>query len=237
LRGRLLLLLAAILLAPRSSPAQEGSSPPPDYRAPETGDLCPRLAEDFELCAGDLLSGNCADFVGAAGRLGAIYRSELSRHPGWVTPLRTTVWWGCGSASLAEMGSLLGRIDTPEARAVLAEEPYRSLREEAAAARTPARMPPQPQEPDCLAPATPAERDACAAAELARSKAAHESAFAACRSKVIPALASELMEAEKAWQVTLSGECPGAAYTRDLCLAQAYRERTESIAAMHPECR
>lgn len=227
-----------ILLAPLGSAAQEASSPAPDFRAPDTGDLCPGLAEDFELCAGDLLSDDCADFVAAADRLGGIYRAELGRHPGWVTPLRTTNWWGCGSASLTELGELLERIGSPQARATLAQEPYRSLPDEAAPARAPAPMPPAAEEPDCLSPATAADRDACAAFELAQARAEHESAFAACRQKVIPDLASELVDAEKAWQATLAGECPGeATYTRDTCLAQAYRQRTGSIAAMHPECR
>jgi hypothetical protein len=225
-------LLMGILLGAQASGAEPQSSPPPDYRPPDTRELCPALAEDYELCSGDTWSGNCADFVVAASRLGEIYRSELREHPGWSNQLQTTLWWGCGSADLRELRSLLERIDTPQARAVLAEEPYRSLREP----RAPAPRPPPHQELDCVAPSTQAERDACAARNLARAEAEHERAFGACRERVAPALRQELVDAEASWKKLLPLECAGAAYTRDECLARAYEERTQSIASMHPEC-
>lgn len=225
-------LLAVILLEAGVAWAEPASSPPPDYRPPQTGELCPALAEDFELCSDDPWSGNCADFVTAAGRLGEIYRSELHEHPSWVSGLQTTIWWGCGSAHLGELGSLLERIDTPQARAVLVEEPYRSLRKPSAPApRTPAH-----QELDCAAPSTPAERDACAARNLARAKARHERIYGACRERVAPALRQELVDAETSWEKLLPLECAGDAYTRDECLARAYDERARSLASMHPEC-
>lgn len=225
-------LLAVILLGAGGSWAAPPSSPPPDYRPLETSELCPALAEDYELCSDDLWSGNCADFVRAAGRLGEIYRSELRQQPGWVAGLQTTIWWGCGSAPLQQLGALLERIDTAQARAVLAEEPYRSLRQP----RAPAPQVPGQQEPDCLAPSTQAERNACAARSLARAKAEHERLYAACRASVVPALRQELVDAETSWEKLLPLECAGADYTRDECLARAYRERTGSIVSMHPEC-
>lgn len=225
-------LLAVILLGAGASPAAPETSLPPDYQPPNMQGLCPALAEDYELCSDDPWSGNCADFVAAAGRLGEIYRSEVRQHPGWASELEKTLWWGCGSAHLEELRSLLERIDTPRAREVLAEEPYRSLREP----RAPAPRPPPHQELDCVAPSSEAERDACAARNLARAKGEHERAFGACRERVAPELRQELVDAEASWKKLLPLECSGAAYTRDECLARAYEERTQSLASMHPEC-
>lgn len=230
-------LLALILLGAQASPAEPRSSPPPDtrapdYRAPDTQGLCPQLAQDYELCTSDPWSGNCAEFVTAAGRLGKIYRSELRAHPGWASDLQTTIWWGCGTAELPELRSLLERIGTPEARAVLAEEPYASLAEP----RAPARPPLPPQELDCEAPSTPAERDGCAARNLAQAKAEHERAVATCRKRVAPELRQELVGAEASWEKLLPLECTGTGEMRDECLAQAYEERTRSISSLHPEC-
>lgn len=225
-------LLALVVVGAGSAWAASDSSPPPDYRPPDTEQLCPALPEDYELCSDDLWSGNCADFVVAAGRLGEIYRSELREHPGWILGLQTSIWWGCGEAHLAELRSLLERIDTPPARAVLAQEPYRSLEQP----RRPAARPPAPQELDCVAPSTPAERDACAARNLDRARAEYERVFGACRGRVASPLRSELVDAESSWEKLLPLECTGPAYTRDECLAHAYEERTQSVVAMHPEC-
>lgn len=230
-RGRLW-MSTLILLGAWAAWAGPESSPPPDYRPPDTQELCPALAEDYELCSDDQWSGNCADFVAAAGRLGEIYRSELRKHPGWIAGLQDTIWWGCGTAGLAELRALLVRIDTAQARAVLAQEPYRSLGEP----RAPAAEPSPPEEQDCLVPSTEAQRDACAARRLARARAEHERFFAACRDRVAPALRQELVDAEKGWEKDLALECAGGGYTRDECLAQAYQERAQSIASMHPEC-
>jgi hypothetical protein len=225
-------VVTLLLFGAWASRAGSESSLPPDYRPPDTQALCPALAEDFELCSEDTWSGNCADFVVAAGRLGEIYRSELRAHPSWIAGLQDTIWWGCGTAPLAELGSLLERIDTPQARAVLAQEPYRSLGK-------PRSRPPEAsaaEEQDCLAPSTQAQRDACAARRLARARAEHERVFAACRDRVAPALRPELVEAETGWEKDLVLECAGSGYVRDECLAQAYQERAQSIASMHPEC-
>lgn len=228
--GRRVWLLALALLGTGASAPE--SSLPPDYRPPDTRGLCPSLEEDYLLCSGDSWSGNCADFVAAAGRLGEIYRSELREHPGWITGLRTTIWWGCGEAHLVDLRSLLERIDTPQARAVLADEPYRSL----AKPRPPAPPPAPDQELDCVTPSSQGERNACAARNLAQAKASHERALAACRERVAPALRQELLDAETHWEQLLPLECEGNAQTRDECLAQAYEERRQSLASMHPEC-
>jgi hypothetical protein len=226
--------LATLLLfgAALSRGAGSESSLPPDYRPPETQELCPALAEDFELCSDDLWSGNCADFVVAAGRLGEIYRSELRAHPGWIAGLQETIWWGCGTAPFTELRALLERIDTPQARAVLAQEPYRSLGQP----RPPSREAAPPEEPDCVVPSTQAERDTCAARRLARAKQEHERFLAACREKVAPGLRQELMQAESGWEKEVGLECAGSGFVRDECLAQAYQERAQSIVSMHPEC-
>lgn len=225
-------LLAWIPLAASAAWAASDTSPPPDYRPPATQEICPALAEDFELCSEDAMSGNCADYVTAAGRLGEIYRSELRAHPGWIRGLQTTVWWGCGTARFEELTALLERIDTPAARAVLAQEPYRSLREPLPTAPEP----PPAEEPDCTAPASAAERDQCAARELTRAQAIHAQVLDACRQRIAPGLRQELVGAEAGWERTLPLECEGTGAERDDCLAQAYRERARSIAAMHPEC-
>lgn len=205
----------------------------PDYRPPDTGDLCPAIEENYELCSDDTWSGNCPGFVTDAGRLGEIYRSELREHPGWGDALRTTIWWGCGSAKLEDLQSLLLRLDSPQARSVLAEEPYQSL----GPPRVPARAAPPPnRELDCVAPSTEPERGACAAHNLSQAKAAHARAYANCSQKVAPALSGELVDAEESWVKLLPLECEGDAYTRDDCLARAYQERTQSIASQHPEC-
>jgi hypothetical protein len=221
-----------ILLGVEASGAAPESSPPPDYRPPDTKGICPGLALDYELCSDDPWSGNCAGFVTAAGRLGEVYRSELREHPGWGPDLQAANWWGCGSAGLGELRSLLERIDTPQARAVLAEEPYRAPPEPPAPVP---RLPPH-QELDCLSPSTEAERDACAARGLAGAKVQHERFFDACNKKLAPALRQELLEAETSWLKLLPLECGGAPPTRDACLARAYAERTQSIASRHTEC-
>jgi hypothetical protein len=53
--------LAAQSVAPSASPP---STPQ---------DICPAIDEGFQLCASDLWSGNCAQFVAAAGRLAELY--------------------------------------------------------------------------------------------------------------------------------------------------------------------
>jgi hypothetical protein len=230
-----IVLLSGLLLGAQGSWVPDDSSPPPDFRPPDAQGVCPGLVEDYQMCSDDLWSGNCPDLVTAAGRLGEIYRSEVARHPSWIDELRTTVWWGCGEATFQELGALLERIDSPQARAVLAEEPYRSLRLPPKPAPAPP-APPPTAEPNCEAPSTQAERDACAAVELRRAKAEHDRVFAACQKRVARALHRELTEAEASWEKDLPLECPGTGQVRDECLANAYRERTGSIGSMHPEC-
>lgn len=225
-------LLSAVLLGAQAWVPDDSA---PDFRPPDSRGVCPALAQDYEMCSADLWSGNCADLVTAAGRLGEIYRSELGEHPSWIDELRTTIWWGCGEAHFEELGALLARIDSPQARAVLAEEPYRSLRRPPEPSPAPP-APPPAAAPDCEAPSTQAERDACAAAELDRARAEHGRVFAACQKRVAPALHQELIDAEKSWERELPLACPGSGQVRDECLANAYRERTQSIDSTHPEC-
>jgi len=223
-------LLALLALATSASAA---SPPiPPDFRPPDTGEICPALAEDYELCVADTWSGNCPGFVTDARRIGEVYRSELSQHPGWIDALQTVNWWGCGPAKLSDLRALLARLDTPEASAVLAQEPYRSLGER----KAPAASAPPLEEADCVTPKTQAERGACAAQNLARAKAEHARVYGACSRMVAPGLADELVEAERNWEHLLALECEGDTYTRDECLAQAYDGRAKSIESLHPEC-
>jgi hypothetical protein len=211
------------------------AAPPPDYRAPSAAGLCPALVDDYELCAGDLWSGDCADFVAHAARLGESYRAEVRAHPDWADELRSTIWWGCGSADLAQLRALLERIGSPQARAVMAAEPYRSLvrTEVPAAAEPDAAAPPGA---DCEAPASEAERAACAARALAAAKAHYQQFFGACREQVGPDQRPELLDGERSWEGMLSLECAGTGSTRDSCLARAYQERARSLSEMHPEC-
>jgi len=205
---------------------------PPDFHPPDVGDLCPAIEEDYEFCSVDIWSGNCPNFVTDARRLGGIYRSELREHPGWEAALRSTIWWGCGSAQLDDIRSALERLGTPQARAVLAEEPYRSLAQPAESAAAP----PPHQERDCLGLSTQAERDACGARNLSEAKAEHARLYGACQQKVAPGLSGELIDAEASWEKLLPLECTGIGYSRDECLARAYEERAQSIASLHPEC-
>jgi len=224
-------LLALLVLG---TPASAASPPPvpPDFRPPDTGEICPALEEDYELCVADTWSGNCPGFVTDAQRIGEVYRSELSQHPGWVTALQTINWWGCSPAQLGDLRALLVRLDTPEARAVLAQEPYRSLDK----ATAPAATAPPLERADCVKLETQTEREACAAQNLSRAKTEHASAYGACSRRVAPGLAEELIEAERNWEHLLAVECEGDPYTRDECLAQAYDERAKSIDSLHPEC-
>jgi len=224
-------LLAAIVTGPPAW-AESRSSMPPDYRPPGTGDVCPAIEEDYEFCSVDTWSGNCPAFVRDARRLGEIYRSELRAHPDWKPDLQNSIWWGCGSAQLGDLRSVLERLDTPQARAALTVEPYRSL----SAPPAPAAAPHPHRERDCLGLSTQSERDACGAGNLSHAKAVHERFFAACQQNVAPEMRAQLVDAEASWRKLLPLECTGTGYTRDECLARAYEERTQSIGSMHPEC-
>jgi hypothetical protein len=58
--------------------------------------VCSAIEEDGMLCSADPMSGNCADFLAVADRLGALYPSELAKLPDSKEQLETTIWWGCG---------------------------------------------------------------------------------------------------------------------------------------------
>jgi uncharacterized protein YecT (DUF1311 family) len=216
-----------------------GASPPP----PSVPDPCPGIAEGYELCASDLLGGgNCAQFVEAAGALAQLYQIQVADTPERSVILRSTNWWGCGSADLSEMKALLARVDTPPARALLQGEPFASV-----ALPAPPPAPPAPAVvPDCEDLPAPADQDACAASELSAARSAYAGALAACQSAVAPALRDPLAESEQAWQTALPAECDAAAldydeprlqaFSRSLCLARATRERTRAMLAAHPEC-
>lgn len=231
----LFLLLVLVRVGSAAGEADSEASIPPDYQPPGAQQLCGALTLDYELCDDDPQSGNCAGFVDAADRLGEIYRSELRAHPGWITDLRTTLWWGCGNANLEELRSLLARVDSAQAGAVLAQEPYRSLAPAPAAA--PVARPAAPEEPDCITGATPEARSACAARALAEAKAAHAAAYDACRQRVGPAFRETLASGEQSFERMLPLECTGVDFTRDECLANAYRERTRTMLSTHRECR
>jgi uncharacterized protein YecT (DUF1311 family) len=234
-RRALAAALAASALA--GAPAARAQEPaPPDP-------VCPAIAEGFEMCSDDLLSGNCPQFVAAAGALANLYQIQVA-----VTPERTpyflaTNWWGCGDATLLEMKALLARLATPAARAVLAQAPFAGLAlapPGAPAAPTPTTA------PDCEAPPTSEGKRECAEAELGAARAAYREALAACRAAVAPGLADQLAGAELAWETSLPAQCAPAAmdysdpalqdFARSQCLAQALRERTQGMLAAHPEC-
>ena len=121
--ARLACVAATLLWAANAGPAAAQEGPPP----PSSIGVCPEIEEDGLLCSADLLSGNCADFVVAADRLGALYRSELAKLPDAQASLMTTTWWGCGPGTLGDITALLVRIGSPRALAVLQTQPYASL--------------------------------------------------------------------------------------------------------------
>jgi len=77
-------------------------------------------------------------------------------------------------------------------------------------------------------------------------RAAYQSALKACQAAVAPGLRDDLWDAETAWQQSLALQCdPDAdeysdpdlqSFARSTCLANATRERTQSMLAAHPEC-
>ena len=213
---------------------------------PASGDVCPALADDYSFCSDDPWSANCEGFVAAAERLAALYRSELEGHPGWEASLKATVWWGCGSAHLSDLAALLGRIDTPRARALLQSEPYEGVSRESAGG-APSSAPPTAAT-DCNAPETAAARWKCADHELAAANAAHERIFEECKERVAPGLRSQLLGAEASWKRNRQTECAvevaayrdtdedARAFVRARCLARTTRRRTQALLNTHPEC-
>ena len=212
---------------------------------PDSDPVCPAVAEGFEMCANDLLSGNCGQFVAAAGQLAQLYQIQVAETPERAPMLLATNWWGCGDARLGDMKELLLRLGTPQAQALLQQEPFARLLAPGAGAPPPAPMPPVMA--DCANQPGPNAQAACAQAELAAARSAYRSALATCRSAVAMPLRDALTGSEQAWEQELPAQCDGAAleyddprlksYARSECLAEAYRERTRGMLLAHPECR
>ena len=212
---------------------------------PSSQDVCPAIDEGFQLCANDLLSGNCAQFVQAAGALAQLYQIQVAEAPAQAPMLLATNWWGCGEALLPDIKRLLLRLGTPGAQALLQQEPFSRLPPQGTA--PPPGPPPRPVEADCANQPGPDAQDACAAAELASARSAYRDALARCRSAVAMPLRDALADSEQAWEQELPAQCDGAAleyddprlqaFARSQCLAQAYRERTRGMLLAHPECR
>ena len=209
-----------------------------------TENVCPAIAEGFALCASDLQSGNCAEFVQAAGALAQLYQIQVAQAPDRAPMLLATNWWGCGDALLGDMKRLLLRLGSPAAQAVLQQEPF---------SRLPSPAPPAPLAPpthvevDCSQQPTSDAQDACAARELAAAKAGYQAALGTCRTAVASPLRDAFDESEQAWQQELPAQCDAAAFeydqprlqafARSQCVASAYRERTRGMLLAHPECR
>jgi len=208
-------------------------------------DVCPAIAEGFQLCANDLLSGNCAQFVQAAAALANLYQIQVAETPDRAPMLLATNWWGCGDALLGDMKLLLLRLGSPGAQALLQQQPFSRL---PPLGPGPA-PPPRPRQAlaDCSNQPTPDGQDACAAAELAAARAAYQSALQTCRTAVAAPLRDALDGSEQAWEQELPAQCNGAAleydqprlqaFARSQCFASALRERTQGMLLAHPECR
>jgi uncharacterized protein YecT (DUF1311 family) len=244
--GRLLLCGLALVLLAASGAALAVESPAPSAPGAMPGqDICPAIAEGFELCANDLLSGNCAQFVAAADRLAQLYQIQVDDTPERVPMLLSTNWWGCGDAPLTQMKELLLQIGTPAAQAVLQQEPFARLAPPAPEG-APRRATPTIG-PDCAIEQTPDARDACAADELASALKDYQRAMASCSARVAPLLRGEFESGERAWLAMLPAQCDAAgleyqeprlqAFARSQCRASAMRERTRGMLAAHPECR
>src|SRR5262245_54731314 len=156
------LLLAWLPPASAQQPQQGPQGPPP----PPVSDVCPRIEEDGLLCSADLLSGNCADFVAAADRLGTLYRNELAQMPGSEGPLLSTTWWGCGPGNLFDITALLERIGSPRALAVLQTPPYATIVAQRASAPAAPPPPANAPAPDCDALSGSLARNSCIGAQL-----------------------------------------------------------------------
>jgi uncharacterized protein YecT (DUF1311 family) len=208
-------------------------------------DVCPAIAEGFQLCANDLLSGNCAQFVQAAAALAQLYQIQVAEAPDRAPILLATNWWGCGEALLGDMKGLLRQLGSPGAQALLQQEPFSRLPPLGAGSAPPPS--PRPVLADCSNQPTPDAQDACAAGELAAARTAYQSALETCRTAVAVPLRDALDGSEQAWQQELPAQCDGAAleydeprlqaFARSQCFASAFRERTRGMLLAHPECR
>jgi hypothetical protein len=241
-----MLCASAIAALAASGATSAAESPAPTGSGSSSGpDVCPAIAEGFELCASDPWSGNCAQFVAAAGRLAELYQIQVDATPDRVPMLLSTNWWGCGDAPLTQMKGLLLRIGTPAAQAVLEQEPFARLAPPSAEGAPPTPVP--TIGPDCAIEQAPDARDACAARELASARDAYQRVLRSCSANVAPGLRDEFEGGEQAWQQALPPQCDAAAleyqearlqaFARSQCLASAMRERTRGMLAAHPECR
>lgn len=203
-------IAAALTWAGSAGPAAAQQYAPP----PSTSIVCPAIDEDGMLCSADFMSGNCDDFVSAADRLGALYRSELKKLPGSEGSLKTTIWWGCGPGNLQNIKTLLTQIGTAHALAVLQTDPYRS---------PPVLLPPPPSpsapQPQCEDLPNPIERNLCIGAQLQAARADHKRAFERCDARADGSNAQSLQT-----------------FVRSRCLAEALAGDTRGMLAAHPEC-
>jgi len=197
------------------------------------------------LCASDLWSGNCADFVVTADKLGALYRSELQKLPDSEQSLKTTIWWGCGSGTLYDLKRLLVAIGTESAKAVLVTEPYKSL----PAVELPgASMQRAPAQLTCVELPRQIERNSCIGTQLQEARTAHQLALDRCKDLVAPPLRDQLLAAESSFKAALPARCDAAAdedgttdasleaFNRSRCLAKALADRDRGMFEAHPEC-
>jgi hypothetical protein len=203
-------------------------TPPP----PEA--ICPAIEEDYALCSEDPFSGNCADFVTAAAALSRLYLFNVEREPDQAERLQTSIWWGCGTKSLAELAALLRRIDSDQARAVLQSEPYRSLPTAStpAAASAPAGASDTLQ---CESQESASERSACEARALAAAETEHRRIFEDCKASLSGFLRGQLVTQEEAWKRDLATEC-GDADSEARCLAAANQRRDDAMRSAFPQC-
>ena len=128
---------------------------------PSSEDVCPAVDEGFQLCANDLLSGNCAQFVQAASALAQLYQIQVAEAPGNAPMLLATNWWGCGEALLGDMKLLLLKLGSPAAQALLQQEPFSRLPPLGPAPPPPL---PAPVEVDCANQPGPDAQQECAEA-------------------------------------------------------------------------
>jgi hypothetical protein len=240
--ARLACVAATLIWAAIPGPAAAQEGPPP----PSSIGVCPAIEEDGLLCSADLLSGNCADFVAAADRLGALYRSELAKLPDSEASLLTTMWWGCGPGNLGDIAALLVRIGSPPALVVLQTQPYASIGV--------TQSPPPAPAPGSLAPppacdelSSALQRNACIGAQLQAARAENQSVFARCQSFVPPGLRDDFVDSQSSFQSLLPVRCDAQAagvdeksmktFVRSRCLVQALTDNTRAMLTAHPECR
>jgi hypothetical protein len=239
MRAAGLAIAVAVAASIRPAAAQEKLPPPPPSSV-----VCPAIDEYGRLCTQDRWSRDCGAFVEVADRLGALYRSEREKLPNSGDSLLTTIWWGCGSATLSDVKLLLQQIGSKRALAVLKTEPYKSL---------PKATPFSSGSPIIPAPSAtcedltdPAQMRSCEATKLAAAQTAHRNAFQGCQHAVIQDLRPALDGAESSWEAMLPELCDAsgegqddadrAAYMRARCMFESTTERTQAMFAAHPEC-